>query len=118
MKPEFRYRYVEETRFRGDASTDMFTSADFEVYLDLLAYPVLRHTKKGAWIRCGLQEKFVLDTAKKKFAHPTCELALDSFIARKTRQLSLLESQMTKARHALRLAEDSKARSLKSAPSF
>ena len=105
MKAEFRYRYVETMRSSGLDESGLIAGSP-DVRIDVEAYPVLRRTPKGVWIRYALQEKFILDTAKKKFAHSTPELALESFIARKTRQIKLLESQMSKARRALQLAED------------
>jgi len=108
LKTEFRYRFVETIRFTGVADTELFTSSDSHVCLDMLSYPVLRHTQKCVWIRCGLQDKFVLDTARKAFAYPTYALALESFKARKARQVKLLEAQLKKARGALKLAEDFK----------
>jgi hypothetical protein len=52
------------------------------------AYEILRKTPKGCWIKIGYQtEKFILDGARRRWAYPTKELALDSYRIRKERQI-------------------------------
>lgn len=58
-------------------------------YITLLEFYVNKKTEKGVWIDyCG-RPKFVLRDAKKRFACPTKEEALESFKARKKRQLKI-----------------------------
>lgn len=70
----------------------------------LRTYEVTKRTPKGAWIRkwsWGDEVRFVLLTARKKFACETTEDAGKSFVARKTRQLSILHRQVRDVEAAL-----------------
>lgn len=80
---------------------------------------MVRRTAKGVWLRVGGPEvigrytdlrdidlKFVLAGEGKRWAYPTREAALDSFTARKRRQIKILEGQLHRARQALRVAEN------------
>lgn len=62
-------------------------------------FEVLKHTSKGVWLREHpmVMPKFVLRDARKRFACPTIEEALESFIARKTKQASIYRNRMVKA---------------------
>jgi hypothetical protein len=80
--------------------------------IHLSEYRIIKRTPKGAWIELfpsfGEERKFVLLTARKKFACETKEEALESFLARKTRQIRILEAQLTKARACLELIKTDK----------
>lgn len=70
---------------------------------------VFKRTPKGAWVGRRYYSHhshvvFCLDHAKKRWAHPTKKEELDSMIARKTRQIKILEPQLADAKEALRLA--------------
>lgn len=67
-------------------------------------FPVLRRTEKGVWLyrRWG-KPRFVLN--EKRFACPTKEDAISSFIARKKLQLRILRGQIDRAQTAIDLAE-------------
>lgn len=69
-------------------------------------YNVIRVTPKGVWldIGCG-EEKFVLRAARKKFACLTEAEAMESFIARKKRQLKILKNQAKHVEEVLKLAD-------------
>jgi hypothetical protein len=69
--------------------------------LEMTWWQVNRRTDKGAWIG----GKFVLLTAVKKWACNTQEDALESFKARKRKQIRLLTAQLTYARRQLALTE-------------
>jgi len=62
------------------------------------AYPIIKRAPKGAWISIMGEKKFVNLTARKQFACETKQLALDSFIARKKRQIIILNSQLEDAK--------------------
>lgn len=68
-------------------------------------YEVLSHTPKGFWISYLGGKRFVLKDAKKCFVHLTQQAALESFIKRKYRQISILSSQIRSAETAIRLAK-------------
>jgi len=71
--------------------------------VELRSFEVLRRTQKGTWIDVHGRERFVLDGARKKYAHPTVELAQESFVARKRRQLGIYEARAARARQAIEL---------------
>lgn len=64
---------------------DIQSSSEAEPELE--EYRVLRHTEKGVWINHWEGEKFILNNARRRFAYPTKELALDSYIRRKEKQV-------------------------------
>lgn len=69
-------------------------------------YRVVRETPKGVWLDLGLGDlRFVRRDARKRWACPTPEEALDSFRARKERQLRILRAQIDHVESALGRAE-------------
>ena len=75
--------------------------------VELEVYIGLRETKCGWWVDMGFDdEKWVSNRGKKRFAYPTKEEALQSFIARKSRQAMLLEKQLRGAKEALSIAKE------------
>lgn len=66
-------------------------------------YPIIRETKHGAWIDVLGHAKFVRLDARKRFACPTVEEAMESFRRRKQRQVKLLRAQLRMAEAALEL---------------
>jgi hypothetical protein len=72
---------------RGEEGTHYFRIDGYgNAYI--AAYEIVRKTAKGCWISTGYQtEKFILDGARRRWAYPTKELALDSYRIRKERQI-------------------------------
>ena len=72
-------------------------------------FEVVRVTPKGVWLKptpFGYDDpRFVLMGKGKRLAHPTLEQAVESFKARKTRQVSILSHQIRRVEVALRLVE-------------
>lgn len=68
-------------------------------------YPVIKNTPKGVWLAVYGDAKFVLRDARKRYACPTIEEALKSFIARKKKQIAILSSRIEEARDGIQLAE-------------
>lgn len=60
-------------------------------------YKVERYTPKGVQLGYAFGTRFVLHDARKKWACPTLELALESFIARKQKQVALLQARVHRA---------------------
>ena len=59
------------------------------------SYHVTKRTPCGAWIYMSAgKKKFILNTAKKRFAIADLEEAKASFLARKRRQLGILRAQI------------------------
>jgi hypothetical protein len=70
-------------------------------------FTIIRWTKCGFWISFPFgSDRFVLNTAKKKFACTTKEEALASFKARKKRQRSILQQRLNEVSEALRQVDD------------
>jgi len=75
------------------------------IRLNERVFELIKETPKGYWIDLfpdmGWNEKkWVSSTAKKRYAYPTKEEALSSFIARKERQIEILKAQLSNARIA------------------
>lgn len=68
--------------------------------LEMWWWEIERRTPKGAWV----VGRFVLLTATKRWACPTEEEALESFIARKRKQIRILSTHLSRAQADLALA--------------
>lgn len=69
--------------------------------LVLMEFPVLRETRCGVRLTDG---KFILKQARKRFACPTKEEAMESFKRRKEVQISILKAQLRSAEWDFALA--------------
>lgn len=104
---DFWYRY--EDYREGITSTDY--NGEVEVIgsrtvLRCRKFEVDRYTPKGVWLRRPFDtQRFVLNEGRKKYAHATEEEALHSFLARKQRHLSILNSQCDHVTRAMVLAQ-------------
>lgn len=66
----------------------------------------IKKTPMGVVIRdVGGQRRFIADRWTKKYACPTKALALESFVARKTKQISIYEARARNARRAIAKAQ-------------
>lgn len=73
-------------------------------YVDviLMEFVVDRHTPKGVWLRTFMgSRRFVLSSARKRFACPTIEEAAESFRARKAAQLRIYTAKVSHVHSAL-----------------
>jgi hypothetical protein len=71
-------------------------------------YEILSDTPKGFWIRYWPNpngKRFILKDAKKCFVHLTQREALEAFVRRKYRQISILNRRIGHAEAAIRLAK-------------
>jgi hypothetical protein len=104
MVTEYLYRYSD---VMYAPSVDEYDNpvGTGRLVVELSKYPIARRTPKGCWIyRLSLNEKFVLLTGRKRFACETQEEAMDSFVARKCRQIKILKAQLKRAEQALSYA--------------
>lgn len=87
-----------------------YSSSEDRVRVLLEEFQVLRQTQKGVWIALypGHTGKFVLRDATKRYACPTKEEALTSFIARKTKQLRIMRACIRDVECAVKLAKEGK----------
>lgn len=70
---------------------------DSGAYIHVAAYPVKRRTPRGVWLDTYGLEKFVLNDSVKRYAYPTKQEALVSFVRRKSRQVRILAAQHDRA---------------------
>lgn len=71
----------------------------------MTTFPVVRFTRKCAVLNVWGVHKFVLMDAKKRYAYPTEELALASYIIRKKRQMQHASATLRNAEANLMAAE-------------
>lgn len=76
------------------------------IEIRLEEYPVIKKTPCGAWIETYFERRFVNLNWNKRFAVPTIDEARKSFIARKKREIQLMESRAKTARRSLAVASD------------
>ena len=115
---EYAYRYEEVAYSIGlNEYGDLIPGYNLKV--ELREYKIIKFTPQGFWIYLDSwldryfithplfdrDKRFVLRDARKKFACLTKADALESFKARKRRQIQILEGQLEKAKRALKLAE-------------
>lgn len=80
--------------------------AESTLRLKIDRYHIKRKTPCGVWIDTGYSsEKFILTKARKKWACPTEEEAIESFKFRKRRQVKILKAQLERAQQALNTIE-------------
>ena len=96
---EFWYRY-EGRRYANFSEWEEVTGTHVNIVLH--EYRVKRHTPKGVRLTDG---RVVLHDTRKKFAHPTKELALESFLARKDRHRRILEAQLAEVNKLIAMAK-------------
>jgi hypothetical protein len=106
MSKNYLYRYEDQTYSAGvDQFDNVLPGYDLKILLH--KYQIIKETSKGVWIKKDYtKDKFVLLTARKKFACRTKEEALKSFIARKSRQIKILSDQLDRAKLAKEYAEN------------
>lgn len=105
--PWYRYDdYLESTGYI-DVSGE-WVAGRSRVRIRCLELGVVRLTPKGAWVRdfsVDRGERFVRREGKKRYACPTREEALESFMARKQRQEGILRARADDAHMAHGLAK-------------
>ena len=102
----FYYRYDLESTFFDDFN---LSSKDDDFKLVCRKFRVIKNTPKGCWVDksqyVSFHKRFILNSSKKKYCYPTQEQALDAYIFRKERQISILIEQKLTAEIGLRLAK-------------
>ena len=94
MSVEFMYRYEWKTYavlgIDGDAEAPKLPNPKVE----LIVFDVMSETKKGYWLgfkSLSMKMRWVSKVAKKRYAHPTKEEALQNFITRTENRCKILE---------------------------
>jgi hypothetical protein len=103
---EFFYRV--EDKLCADTPDEFDNYGPPSVYVSLRKFGVVRHTKCGAWINVYGERKFVLISARKRYACPTIKEAKESFTARKKRQIRILSTKIGYIEDALYKLEEIK----------
>lgn len=80
MADDLYYRYVDAPIYSG-----------YEPDYWLEKYPVTKRTPCGVWVDVWSVPKFCLNDARKRFAYPTVELAFESYVIRREKQLWYLK---------------------------
>jgi hypothetical protein len=97
---------LEEVHYAAPLDEYEMPIGEGETRLRAMTFLVLKRTPKGAWINdYHGRRRFVLLTARKQYASETPIRATESFVARKRRQVSILEARRRKADHARKLGE-------------
>ena len=97
------YRYEDLLVSAGvDEFDNPLGPAQVRVYLH--QFQVIRVTPKGVWIDGWFSKRFVLNEARKRYALPTKDEALQSFLARKERQASIYQTRVSRADQAIKAA--------------
>lgn len=73
-------------------------------------YAVVKRTPKG--VRLNIDNKFVSSTARRRWACPTVEEAVESFLARKAREASILKARLKRIEEAVALAKSGQIESV------
>jgi len=60
----------------------------------LWEFEIIRHTPKGCFIQVGQKTKFVLNSAKNRYAYETVDLAKEAFIRRKRNEIAILKNRI------------------------
>ena len=101
------YRYVDiQYAPPVDEFDNPYGSGELKVVL--LTFDVIKETAKGVWImdHYGIgKKKFVLLSARKKFACVSEADAKTSFIARKRRQCSIYAARLRQAQRAIEICQ-------------
>ena len=99
---EALYRYQEYITWHID-------DPDPDVEIILHEFQIIKETKCGCWVRNFFDygsKRWVSDKSKKRFAHRTKKEALDSFLCRKKRHISILENKLKGLKIAYALARE------------
>lgn len=99
QEPVYWYRFVDSDQ---EWSRDPYE----------MKFPVVRYTAKCVVLNWYGKEKFVLLDARKRFAYPTRELAMESYIRRKEVEVSMMSFRHDRARDNLAAAKAMRDRGL------
>lgn len=82
-----------------DAESERYGTSD--PHIEAQWFPVVKRTKRGAWINVWGSRKFVRVDARKRWACPSLDEAVASFLARKRRQEAIHLSVARRARFCI-----------------
>lgn len=76
------------------------------VRIILRKFKAIKETPRGYWILEGSKKKFILKESRKRYCYPTKEEAWGNFVARKRKQLEILEHRVSTIKHVRRLIKE------------
>jgi hypothetical protein len=91
------YRYEERRWSQGEGFRPRLEVA-------LVEFDVVKRTPRGVWVvyrGMTIGRRFVLDGARRRYACPTKEEAMESFVARKRKQAKIYETRLGDTRAVL-----------------
>jgi hypothetical protein len=95
-----------------ESATHFRVVSDFTdrgVRLCVLSFTKISDTPKGCWIKSIFSRKrWVSNSSRKRYAHPTQEAALAAFVARNKCHVQILKAQLERAEAAGELAREGK----------
>lgn len=102
VEPAVYYYRFDDVRYSN--GVDQFDNPlpGYTLKVELLKTRVHHFTPKGARLENGV---FVLNSATKRYAYETVDLAKESFIARKKRLIQIHQSRINQAEQALKLID-------------
>ena len=101
--PQIKCIYrVDSTRF-ATCMCDEACSHGYDIRVSIHSYSVFSQTPKGVWLGHFHKDRFVRLSGTKRFAYPTKQEAIASFLARKQRQLSILTAQLKEVTRILNI---------------
>lgn len=101
LEPGEHWYRVEETAYSAGVNEWGDPLPGGPTRTNLRAYLVIKRTPTGAWIEADHGKRFVSLNWRKRFALPTVEEAIESYKARKRRQLTILKAQIERVNEAL-----------------
>jgi hypothetical protein len=102
----YRYETVQYASLGMDG--DYTSSKIPNPKLELRTYDLIKETTKGFWIGYGEimhYKRWISKTAKKRFAYPTKEEALNGYITRTKKRMEIMEYQLSSCKMGLGLAD-------------
>lgn len=101
---EVFYRYREVLYSPGFNEDGDRIDGTGRIAIVLDEHQVIKRTPCGAWIDVDFTKRFVNLSWGKRYAVPTIEEARESFIARKKREITIMDARSKTARRALETA--------------
>ena len=103
MRREPDELFERELWFRARVSCSPWSITPSKIEFD--CFKVVRHTPKGVWLQSeGCDEFFVLGRARRQYALPAVDLAIEDLIDRKRRNVTYKMAHLASAEKELREA--------------
>lgn len=104
--PDLFYRY-DDVQYAAPADEWGESRGTGQLVVHLHEYEVTKRTPKGVWLALhgygfrSASKRFMLTSARKRFACPTEAEARESFLARKRKQIRIYTARIERAKRAI-----------------